>query len=78
MPESMLQFITEFYPAVPPSLFPFSLSTINFKGELVITVSSSDTGSRVCRQFVSLLRQYDMPAYISENYNTTPLEYKPE
>ena len=77
MPESMLQYITEFYPVVPPSLFPFSISTINFKGDLVITVTSS-AGDRTCDRFAALLKRYDMPAYVTETYIHCPMKYKPE
>lgn len=78
MPESMQQFITEFYPLVPPSLFPFSISTINFRGDLIVNVSSSDMECGVCGRFVSLMKQHDIHAYISDSYIYCPLKYKPE
>ena len=78
MPDSMQQYVTEFYPLVPPVLFPFSISTINLKGDLVITVSSSDIGNGTCRRFVSLLKQYGVHAYISDSYLYSTLKYKPE
>lgn len=78
MPDTMQQYITEFYPLVPPSLFPFSISTINLRGDLIVTVSSSDKESRVCGRFVSLLKRHDIHAYISDSYLYCPLKYKPE
>ena len=74
----MQQYVTEFYPLVPPVLFPFSISTINLKGDLVITVSSSDIGNGTCRRVVSLLKQYGVHAYISDSYLYSTLKYKPE
>ncbi len=77
-PETMLQYITEFYPVIGTSLFPYALSTINFKGDLVVTVSSADPQDDACRRFVSLLKGCGMPAYISESYIHRPLSYKPQ
>ena len=78
MPETMLRHIVEFYPVVPPVMFPFGISTINFKGELVITVSSSNPGNQACRRFASLMKQYEIPAFISETYEYSTLKYNPE
>ncbi len=77
MPEQMLRYITEFYPVVPPALFPYGISTINFKGELVITVSSASREDGTGEKFAALLKQYGMPAYISENFSHTMMKYNP-
>ena len=76
MPESMQRYITEFYPVVPVPVFPYGMTAINFKGELVVTVSSAEASGDVCARFVSLLKRYDMPAYISESYMHLPLTTK--
>ena len=52
------------------------MTAINFKGELVVTVSSAEASGDVCARFVSLLKRYDMPAYISESYMHLPLTTK--
>ena len=78
MPETMQQYIMEFYPLVPPSLFPFSISTINLRGDLIVTISSSEASGNVPRRFVSLLKRHDIHAYISDSYQYSPLKYKPE
>lgn len=77
MPESVLQYITEFYPVVSPSVFPCSITTINFKGDLIVTVASSLSGGNVCRRLTSLLKRHGIPAFISESYTLSPLKYKP-
>ncbi len=77
MPESISQYITEFYPVVPPVLFPYSLSTINFKGELIVTISSSYLDGNVAAGFAGLLKENGIPAYISDRYLYSPLKYKP-
>ena len=77
MPETMLQYITEFYPVVTPSMFPYSISTINFRGDLIVTVASSLPGDGVCRRLTALMKEYGIPAFISESYSISPLKYKP-
>lgn len=77
MPETVLQYITEFYPIVGVSMFPFGMTMINFKGDLQITVSGPSHDDRTCRRFAALLRQHDIPAFISESYLHSALNYKP-
>ena len=78
IPETMLKYITEFYPVVPPALYPYGIATINFKGDLVISVSTPAEDTETCRGFVSLLKKYEMPAYIAESFIHSQLRYKPE
>ena len=78
IPETMLKYITEFYPVVPPALYPYGIATINFKGDLVISVSTPADDTETCRGFVSLLKKYEMPAYIAESFIHSQLRYKPE
>ena len=78
MPEQMLRYITEFYPVVPPALYPYGISTINFKGELIITVSSPSPEDTVAAKFTALLKQHGMPAYVSETYLHSQMKYNPE
>ena len=77
MPEQMLRYITEFYPVVPPALYPYGISTINFKGELIITVSSPSPEDAVAAKFTALLKQHGMPAYVSETYLHSQMKYNP-
>ncbi len=77
MPESMLRYITEFYPVVPPAMFPYGISTINFKGDLIVTVSSAGKEDPAAGRFAALLKQFGVPAYVSDSYIHSMMNYNP-
>lgn len=78
MPESLQQYLVEFYPVVPPGSYANSLSVVNFKGDMVITLTDSEGDMSGARSFVELLNRYDIPAFISDEFRFTQIRYSPE
>lgn len=77
MPESLQQYLSEFYLIVPSGNYASSLSVVNFKGEMVVTLADRASDRTVAERFVGLLRQHDIPAFISDEFCFTQLEYIP-
>ena len=78
MPESLLQYLVEFYPVVPAGSYSASLSVVNFKGDMVITLTDSAGDMSFAGRFVDLLNGYDIPAFISDEFRFTQIRYLPE
>ncbi len=78
MPESLQQYIVEFYPVVPSGSYASSLSIVHFKGDLVVTVADRSDGIALSSRFVELLNRHDIPAFISDEFRFTQIRYLPE
>lgn len=79
MPESLQQYIVEFYPVVPSGSYAGALSIVNFRGDLVVTVTGRpEDDMSVTSRFVELLNSHDIPAFISDEYWFTQIRYLPE
>ena len=77
MPETLQQYLTEFYPVVPGGSYASSLSVVNFRGELVVTVSGYASDRPLVERFVDLLNSHDIPAFISDEFSFRQIEYVP-
>lgn len=76
MPESMVRYVTEFYPMYTPSVHPLSFSAIIFRNEVILTASSRHGYlPDLCRRIVSLMNGNDIYAYISDEFSFTPVTY---
>lgn len=78
IPESLQQYIVEFYPVVTSSVFAYALSVICFKGDIVINVSCRDRDRTVPFRFVELLNGQGMYAFVSDEYTYGKLKYMPK
>lgn len=78
MPETLQQYITEFYPVFPTAYFAYTMSIVNFKGEMVVTVVSKDGDRSVPASFVRLLNSQDIYAFISDEFSFSQLGYVPK
>lgn len=78
IPESLQQYMVEFYPVVTSSVFAFALSVICFKGDIVINVSCRDRDRTVPFRFVELLNGQGMYAFVSDEYTYVKLKYMPK
>lgn len=77
MPESMMRYVTEFYPLYTPSLHDLSLSSIIFRNEVVLTAALRHGYlSGLCRRIVSLMNDNDIYAYISDEFSFNPVKYR--
>lgn len=78
MPESLQQYIVEIYPIVPSGSYASSLSIVNFKGDLTVTVCDRNEGMDIAVRFVELLNRQDIPAFVSDEFQFTQIRYLPE
>ncbi len=78
MPDSLLQYMTELYPIVPAGSYASSLSVVNFKGDIVITVTDRVPEDNLAARFAELLNRHDIPAFVSDRYQFTQISYSPE
>lgn len=77
MPESMMRYVTEFYPLYTPSLHNLSLSSIIFRNEVVLTAAlRHGCLPDLCRRIVSLMNDNDIYAYISDEFSFIPVKYR--
>lgn len=77
MPESMLRYVTEFYPMYTPSVHPLSFSSIIFRNEVILTAASRHGYlPGLCRKIVSLMNGNDIYAYISDEFSFNPVTYR--
>lgn len=77
MPESMMRYVTEFYPMYTPSVHPLSFSSIIFRNEVVLTASLVHGYlPELCRRIVSLMNDNDIYAYISDRFSFIPVRYR--
>ncbi len=77
IPDSLKQYITEIYPVLPAALHSYSLSSIIFKGEMLIGISSSENDCDTGRRFVRLLNDNDIYSYVSDEFSYVPMKYVP-
>ena len=75
-PESMQRLVNEFYPVIPSSGKPVSVTVTTYKGDLVVTVSGKKYAYDVCRRLVELLHANDIDAYIADRYDFSPMMFK--
>lgn len=78
MPESMLRYIMELYPVAPAGSYAASLSVLNIKGDMVITVADRAEEKTLAVRFADLLNRYDIPAFISDEYWFSQIDYIPD
>ena len=76
LPESMQRLVSEFYPVIPSSGKPVSVTVSTYKGDLTVTVSGKKYAYDVCRRLVDLLHANDIDAYIADRYDFSPLMFK--
>lgn len=74
VPESMQRYLTEFYPVVPSGPYMFSLTVINYRGEVVVTVSGKKDVRSVCGRFVELLVENDIDAFVADEFSFIPMD----
>lgn len=77
MPDTMQQYLVEFYPVIPAGSYVSSLSMVNFKGDLIVTVSDHAHDRTLVERFVELLNRFDIPAFISDEFSFRQIEYVP-
>lgn len=77
MPESLMQYVTEFYSVLSPAAHTCALSLASFKSEFSVTVSHADKSGALCRRFVELLNDNDIYSYISDDFDYLPMKYEP-
>lgn len=76
MPESMMRYVTEFYPMYTPSVHPLSFSSIIFRNEVILTVTLRHGYlPDISRRIVSLMNDNDIYAYISDEFSFIPVRY---
>lgn len=74
LPESMQRYVTEFYPVSPSGPYMFSLTVVNYRGEVVVTVSGKKDTRNVCGRFVELLVRNDIEAFIADEFSFIPMD----
>ena len=78
MPETLQQYITEFYPVFPSAGFAYSLSVVNFKGEMLVTVACKDGDRMLPFRFASILNSQDVYAFVADEFRFKQLDYIPK
>lgn len=78
MPETLQQYITEFYPIFPAAGFAYSLTVVNFKGELLVTVATRDGDRSLPFRFASILNSQDVYAFVADEFRFNQLDYIPK
>lgn len=78
MPESLQQYLVEFYPIVPSGSFVSTLSIVNFRGDMVVTVTDRTGDRPLADRFVGLLNSHDIPAFISDEFWFSQTDYIPK
>ena len=73
MPDSMDRYVTEFYPLYTPGLQEFTVSTIVFRNEMVLTLAGkSSAAGALCRRIASLMNENEIYAYMSDEFDFSP------
>lgn len=76
LPESMQRLVSEFYPVIPSSDKPISVTVTTYKGDLAVTVSGKKYAYEVCRRLIEMLHENDIDAYIADRYVFSPIMFK--
>ena len=66
VPESMQEYIQEYFPMLPTATCAFTIATTTWKNELMLSITQRNRETDVCERFVDMLRKMDVPAYISD------------
>ena len=74
LPDSMQRYVTEFYPLIPSGPYMYSLTVVNYRGDVVVTVSGKRDVNKVCGRFVELLVSNDVDAFIADEYSFIPMD----
>ena len=77
LPASMQQYIDEFYPILPTATCPYTIATTTWKGELMLSITQRSTDTSVCKRFVEILNDMDIPAYLADTFLFHTMEAKP-
>ncbi len=77
LPETMSQYISDFYPVLPTSLCPFTIASTTWGNELVLCITQRMKDLDVCDRFVKVLNRMGIPAYISDSYQFHTMKCKP-
>ena len=72
-PDSMQRYVTEFYPVNASGLHAYSMTIVNFKGEIVITLAGCNSVPALALRLAQLLCGNDIAAYVSDEYEYTPM-----
>lgn len=72
-PDSMQRYVTEFYPVAPCGLNAYAVTMVNFKGEVVVTVSGREGVSDLAFRLAQLLCGNDIAAYVADEYEYIPM-----
>lgn len=73
LPDQLQKYITEFYPVIPASSQAFSLTVMNYRGEMIVTVSGRQDVKEVCLRFVELLNNYGIGSFIADEFVYVPM-----
>ena len=75
MPESLSRYITEFYPVYAPDLHDFTLSSVIFRNEIVLTVAQK-RGRSLGRRIVELMNANGVISHVSDEFEFIPGSYR--
>lgn len=73
VPDQLQRYITEFYPVIPASTQAFSLTVMNYRGEMNVTISGRRDVKEVCRSFVEQLNSYGIGSFIADEFVYVPM-----
>ena len=74
LPESLARYVTDYFCVSSPNSLGFNLSLLKYNNVLTISITHKQSDSDICWSLMNLLRQYDFPAYISDEYICRPME----
>src|SRR5574344_439010 len=77
MPESIGQYIREFFPVLPAAITPFTIAATTWKNEFILSISQRSEDTSICTRFVELLNKFNMFAYISDKYSFHTMKFFP-
>lgn len=76
LPETLQRYVTEFYPVIPSGRYMFSLTVVNYRGDVIVTVCGKNDVRKVCGRFVDLLNGNDIDSFIADEYTFIPMDNK--
>ncbi|MBO8445557.1 MAG: hypothetical protein IAC23_07690 [Bacteroidetes bacterium] len=77
MPESMLRYVTEFYPIFTPVRHDFVVSMVVLRNEAVLTFSERNgADGSFSRRVAELMNENEICAYVSDEFDMMPIIYK--
>jgi hypothetical protein len=54
----------------------FSLTVVNYRGDVIVTVCGKNDVRKVCGRFVDLLNGNDIDSFIADEYTFIPMDNK--